>query len=60
MSPNGISPPNAPRLDRRAKYELNTVVRTILAADDEAFKCVYQMEDATGGFRTVSNGFGRF
>ncbi|KAI8474465.1 MAG: FAE1/Type III polyketide synthase-like protein-domain-containing protein [Monoraphidium minutum] len=32
----------------RAKYHLQTLVRTIIAADDEAFQCVYQMEDASG------------
>ena len=32
----------------RAKYELKHVVRTIIAKDDEAFQCVYQMEDAGG------------
>jgi hypothetical protein len=35
-------------LCRRAKYSLQTVVRTMVAKDDEAFHCVYQMEDASG------------
>jgi 3-ketoacyl-CoA synthase len=30
----------------RAKYRLAHLVRTILAADDEAFKCIHQVEDA--------------
>ena len=37
----------------RAKYELQHVVRTNLAANDAAFKCVYEAEDE-GGVRGVS------
>ena len=33
---------------RRAKYELHSLVRTTVARDDEAFQCVYQMEDGAG------------
>lgn len=33
---------------RRAKYVLQHVVRTTVAADDEAIQCVYQCEDDNG------------
>jgi 3-ketoacyl-CoA synthase len=33
---------------RRAKYELQHVVRTNLAANDAAFHCVYEQEDVAG------------
>ncbi len=33
---------------RRAKYKLQTVVRTNLASDQKAFECVYEMEDEAG------------
>ncbi|GBF92374.1 hypothetical protein Rsub_05576 [Raphidocelis subcapitata] len=33
---------------RRAKYHLQTLVRTTIARDSEAFHCVYQMEDDAG------------
>lgn len=32
----------------RAKYQIRHVVRTIMAADDEAFGCIWQTEDAEG------------
>jgi hypothetical protein len=40
---------NKPRDSWRAKYELKHVVRTTLS-NDEAFGCVYQMEDDKGEF----------
>eukprot|EP00877_Chromochloris_zofingiensis_P006813 jgi/Chrzof1/2385/Cz11g13060.t1_LCKAS7[v5.2] len=36
---------NRPKDTSRAKYRLQHVVRTNLAADDEAYQCVYQTED---------------
>ncbi len=33
---------------RRAKYALQHVVRTNLAANDAAFQCVYEQEDDSG------------
>ena len=33
---------------RHAKYELQHVVRTNLAANDAAFHCVYEQEDVAG------------
>ena len=33
---------------RGSKYTLREVVRTTIAADDEAFECVYQCEDSRG------------
>lgn len=45
-------PPGRPPLDtlppRRAKYHLQTLVRTMVAKDSEAFQCIFQMEDALG------------
>jgi hypothetical protein len=43
---------------RRAKYELKHVVRTTIANDEEAFKCVYQMEDDQGESSGDGSGFG--
>jgi 3-ketoacyl-CoA synthase len=39
---------NRPADGRRAKYELKHVVRTNLAANDAAFNCVFEVEDAAG------------
>lgn len=39
---------NKPSDRRRAKYKLVHVVRTHKGADDTAFKCVYQEQDAAG------------
>jgi 3-ketoacyl-CoA synthase len=39
---------NKRRDARRAAYELRHVVRTTVAASEEAFQCVYQCEDSTG------------
>jgi hypothetical protein len=43
---------------RRAKYQLDTLVRTTVAKDPEAFQCVYQMEDDTGEGRGLMRGVG--
>ena len=43
LLPIPLAPP-----PRRAKYELQHVVRTNLAANDAAFNCIYETEDETG------------
>jgi hypothetical protein len=42
------APRPPPPFPRRAKYELQHVVRTNLAANDSAFNCVYEGEDEDG------------
>jgi hypothetical protein len=36
------------KTNRRAKYELEHLVRVNLAGQDRAYRCVYQMEDDNG------------
>jgi hypothetical protein len=43
QSPPPLHPPRS-----RAKYTLKHLVRTMLAADDQAFNCVYEKEDEFG------------
>ena len=40
---------------RRAKYHLDTLVRTTIAKSDEAFQCVYQCEDGVGESPDTNN-----
>ena len=49
---------NKSRDARRCKYVLEHLVRTTVARDDDAFRCVFQCEDAKG-VRGVSLRIGR-
>jgi hypothetical protein len=47
---------NRPCDARKAKYSIRHLVRTNLAADDVAFNCVMQTEDAEGKVRRQGEG----